>query len=146
VEKVPPKAGPSRSPVMGLPVRRQTGNPKTKPNCWLLRRKLSPPPGRTLPGAPLCAPAAVAVQAIPVAAAAFLATRLIFERVFRSALFAVQLSAASASGAMLHCNVLQRAESRRASYGREGEACRSARHFAEAVTHSSKEPARSPLH
>ena len=39
-----------------------------------------------------CAPAAVAVQAIPVTAAAFFATRLSFEPVFRSALFAVFLT------------------------------------------------------
>ena len=37
-------------------------------------------------------PAAVAVQAIPVTAAAFFATRLSFEPVFRSVLFAVFLT------------------------------------------------------
>jgi hypothetical protein len=47
--------------------------------------------GRTLPARP-CAPAAVAVQAIPVAAAAFFATRLSFEPVFRSVPFAVFLT------------------------------------------------------
>ena len=39
-----------------------------------------------------CAPAAVAVQPIPVTAAAFFATRLSFEPVFRSVLFAVFLT------------------------------------------------------
>ena len=45
------------------------------------------PPGCNAPG-PLFAPPAAAVQAIPVAAAAFFATRLSFDPVFRSALFA----------------------------------------------------------
>jgi hypothetical protein len=52
----------------------------------------TPPPWRgffrPLPGA-FCAPAAVAVQAIPGAAAASFATHLSFEPVFRSALFDV---------------------------------------------------------
>jgi hypothetical protein len=41
------------------------------------------------PAGAFCAPTAVAVQAIPVTEAAFFATRLSFESVFRSALFAV---------------------------------------------------------